>query len=47
VRENYKAAKFMSKDALDHLEVSQLDLPGNPYVFFVYLSGERLYTAGD
>ena len=36
----------MSKDAFDHLEVSQLDLPaGSSYVFCVYLSGDKLYSA--
>ena len=35
----------MSKDAFDHLEVSQLDLPRSSYVFCVYLSGDKLYTA--
>jgi hypothetical protein len=40
----------MSKDALDHIKelpftTSQLDLPGRGEVNFVYLSGEKLFTA--
>jgi hypothetical protein len=61
LKENYKAAKFMSKDALKDFEdrvsrsllhrndlpctTSQVDLPGNDHVNFVYLSGDNLYTA--
>ena len=42
----------MSEDALDHIKelpftTSQLDLPGSGYVHFVYLSGDKLYTAYD
>ena len=58
--ENYKAAKFMSKEALKDFEdrvsrsllhrndlpctTSQVDLPGNYHVNFVYLSEDKLYT---
>jgi hypothetical protein len=50
LRENYKCAKFMSEDALDHImelpfTISQLDLAGRFYVYFVYLGGDKLYTA--
>jgi hypothetical protein len=60
VKENYKAAKFMSKEALKDFEdrvsrsllhrnvlpcsTSQVDLPGNFGVRFVYLSEDKLYT---
>jgi hypothetical protein len=42
----------MSVDALDHIKefpftTSQLDLPRSNKVFFVYLSGEKLYKASD
>jgi len=51
LRENLIAALSLSEDALNHLKelpstVSQIDLPKG-YVCFVYLSGDRLYTAGD
>ena len=40
----------MSEDALDHIKelpytTSQLDLPENEFVYFVYLSGDKLYIA--
>jgi hypothetical protein len=47
------AALSLSEDAVNHLKelpaaVSQIDLPGSGYdVSFVYLSGDRLYTAAD
>ena len=49
MRENYKAAKFMSEDALDHIKelpftTSQIEFPGSVYACFVYLSGDKLYT---
>jgi hypothetical protein len=51
LQENLIAAFKLSEDALDHLKefpstVSQIDLPEG-YVFFVYLSGDRLYTVAD
>jgi hypothetical protein len=63
LKENFKAAKFMSKEALKDFEdrvsrslllrndihciTSQVDLPGNSRVNFVYLSGDKLYTEAD
>ena len=63
LKENYKAAKFMSKEALKDFEdrvsrsllhrndlsctISQVDLPGKDYVYFVYLSEDRLYAEID
>jgi hypothetical protein len=53
LKENLKAALSLSEDALNHLKelpstVSQIDLPGSGYdLSFVYLSGDKLYTAGD
>ena len=63
LKENYKAAKFMSKEALKDFEdrvshsllhrndipctISQVDLPCSGYIEFVYLSGDKLYTAYD
>ena len=53
MKENLNAALSLSEDALNHFKdlpstVSQIDLPNGEYqVFFVYLSGDRLYTAGD
>jgi hypothetical protein len=47
------AALCLSEDALNHLKdlpatVSQIDLPKSYYfVSFVYLSGDRLYSAGE
>ena len=47
------AALSLSEDALNHLKdlpstVSQIDLPeSGKSVCFVYLSGDRLYTAVD
>ena len=47
------AALSLSEDALNHLKelpatVSQIDLPESyDKVYFVYLSGDRLYTAAD
>jgi hypothetical protein len=46
--ENYKAAIYYAEEALDHIhqlpfKMSQIDLPGP--VFFVRLSGERVYTS--
>jgi hypothetical protein len=48
--ENYKAATFMSEDAVDHIELmpfkmSKIDLPGA--VDFILLSGDRFYTLRD
>jgi cyanate lyase len=46
-------ALSLSEDALKHLKelpatVSQIDVPESDFfVYFVYLSGERLYTAVD
>jgi hypothetical protein len=42
----------MSEDVLDHIKelpftTSQLDLPGIVNVNFLYLSGDKLYTAYD
>jgi len=63
LKENYKAAKLMSKDALKDLEervshsllhrndlpctISQAEIPDleSGYVSFVYLSGDKLFTA--
>ena len=51
MRENLIAALTLSEDALNHLKelpatVSQIDLTESyRLVFFVYLSGDRLYTA--
>jgi hypothetical protein len=53
LKENFKAAFSLSEDALNHLKelpstVSQIYLPeSNEPVYFVYLSGDRLYTATD
>jgi hypothetical protein len=63
LKENYKAAKFMSKEALKDFEdrvsrsllhrndlpctKSQVDLPGNDHVSFVYLSEDKLYTEAN
>ena len=63
LKENYKAAIFMSKDALKDFEdrvsrsllhindlpctKSQVDLPGDYGVCFVYLSEDRLYTEAN
>jgi hypothetical protein len=54
LKENLKAALSLSEDALNHLKdlpstVSQIDLPESydNGVYFVYLSGDKLYTAGD
>ena len=53
MRENFIAALSLSEDALNHLKElpstqSQIDLPeSDDIVFFVYLSGDRLYTAAD
>ena len=53
MEENFIAALSLSEDALNHLKelpgtVSQIDLPESYYpVAFVYLSGDRLYTAAD
>jgi hypothetical protein len=54
LKENFIAALSLSEDALNHLKdlpstVSQIDLPNGVYypVYFVYLSGDRLYTATD
>jgi hypothetical protein len=63
LKENYKAAKFMSKEALKdfeervsrsllhrndlHCTTSQVDLPDNDPVYFVYLSEDKLYTEAD
>ena len=60
LKENYEAAKFMSKEALKDFEdrvsrsllhrndlpctTSQVDMPSNDCVFFVYLSEDKLYT---
>ena len=62
LKENFKAAKFMSKEALKDFEdrvsrslllrndlpctSSQIDLPVNGLIFFVYLSEDKLYTGG-
>jgi hypothetical protein len=53
LKENFIAALSLSEDALNHLKelpatVSQIDLPESyKAVAFVYLSGDRLYTAAD
>ena len=63
LKENYKAAKFMSKEALKDFEdrvsrsllhrndlpstTFQADLPESDYVFFIYLSEDRLYTEAN
>jgi hypothetical protein len=53
LKENLKAALSLSEDALKHFKdlpstVSQIDLPNGEYQeSFVYLSGDRLYTARD
>jgi hypothetical protein len=53
LRENFIAALSLSEDALNHLKdlpstISQIDLPESKSdsVSFVYLTGDRLYTAG-
>jgi hypothetical protein len=48
--ENFKAAGFMSEDALKHIELmpftrSQIELPG--HAEFVLLSGDRVYAGLD
>jgi len=57
LKENYKAAKFMSEDLEDQVSRSlldrdyllsmtyQVDLPEGGLVHFMYLSGDKLYTA--
>ena len=52
MKENFIAALSLSEDALKHFKdlpstVSQIHLPESEYtVSLVYLSGDRLYTAG-
>jgi hypothetical protein len=52
LKENFIAALSLSEDALNHFKelpatFSQIDLTeSGQQVYFVYLSGDRLYTAG-
>ena len=51
LRENFKAALYLSEDALEHIEelprtTSKVELPrSRDAVFLVLLSGDRLYTS--
>ena len=54
LRDNFKAALYLSEDALEHIEqlprtISVFELPGISYeeAHFLLLSGDRLYTTAQ